>query len=48
MENSISFFISGGINSFILTIILFLVVNENILIVEKFPEIIYYILYQAI
>ena len=38
-----SFFISGGINSFILTIILFLVVNENILIVEKFPEIICYI-----
>ena len=38
-----SFFISGGINSFILTIILFLMVNENILIVEKFPEIIYYI-----
>ena len=38
-----SFFISGGINSFILTIILFLVVNENILIVEKFPDIICYI-----
>lgn len=37
------FFISGGINSFILTIILFLVVNENIFVVSNFHYPIYHI-----
>lgn len=37
------FFISGGINSFILTIILLLVVNENIFIISNFPYPIYHI-----